>query len=1121
MKRFFTKPLSVLLSLSMVFTILSPSAFSADGDTGTDVKPGESASSGTSNLTLDKTTLPLTVGETGTLTATYTGTETTPITWSSDKPEIVKIASETTEDDKGDTPSAQDDASQTSTQNVTAVAAGEATITATVGSETATCTVTVTKNIAITKIDLTSSLTTNTIEKGADNLSVTAAVDPSNNTEEINWVSSDASIATVTPDPDNQYLAKVKGLAPGKTDITATNESGSIVSNKITVTVSGITLTLKNPSRPITAGGYAGIVMNRFGSAVTNSLSSEDWKWESDNPSVAQAVASGPNAGQVIARAAGNATITCENEKGTYKNSIDITVLSATASAVSVSLKNNRIDFDDILSSLEDKCSGETSSSLNYITSLSVPTDQGTLYYSYVSSDNTGAGVASSKSYYVSPSTGQLDLKKITFIPKPDYSGDILISYNGYASSGVSYSGLISSTVRATSSSRISYSSDNGTVIRFQAADFSKYCQAQNGRDVYSVSFSTPSSRYGMLFYNYTSSSSGDESNVYSDELFYRTKSRSIDKLCFVPDEDYSGSFSISFKGTDVSGYSFSGSVYITINNNSSSSSSSSYYGDLYYTCRPGERVYFETYDFEDYCDDRTGRDLDYVRFYQPSSSKGRLYYDDDISVGSSTHFYCTGSSSTRLISDVSFLADEDYEGTVYINFEGTDESDRDFSGTVRIRVSDSSYSSSSSRDDDEVIRYSCASGKRVYFDSDDFSDASYDATNRQIDYVRFTPPSSSKGYLYYDRNVRVSSGTSYYRTGSTRNIDDISFLADEDYTGTVNIPFTGYNTNGKRFSGTVKIKVSRTGSSSGSNSGGSSNSTDLTISYTSDGTGVAFRTFDFTTACASGLSSALSYVQISSPDPSIGRLYVNYSSPTQNVSFNPNQMYSVNGTPSISQITFIPRAGYTGNLRLSFTGTGADGDTCRSSINIMVIPTGASSFTDMWKAPWAIPAVEFMKKYNVVEGTSQNVYSPTDPIRRSDYILMLHRIFNFTRSSGNSFQDVPWDGYYTSAVTAALGEGIIDSGSYFYPDLAVTREDAAKYLYRSLQSSGRTISPGNYADISIFPDAELVSSDAVEAMGALARAGVFVGDDFGRLNPSLTLNRAQLAVILHRALTR
>ncbi len=955
----------------------------------------------------------------------------------------------------------------------------------------------------ITSIEIVAASTPVTIEKGEER-KISAVVSPYGSTEKIKWSVSDTNIATIDNDPSDPTKAIVKGIAPGNVTISAENTDGKVKAPiKLTLTVSGITLSLRNPGKPITAGSTAQIIITRYGTATENDLNSDDWNWESDNPIIANALASGPSMGQIIAREPGSATITCESESGSYSDKIKVTVVSPTSTATNVSISNNRINFSSIMSQLKSKCNSETNSSLRYITNLSVPTEQGTLYYGYVSSDNTGSGVATSNEYYVSPSNGQLDLSKITFIPQKDYSGDILISYTGYSTVRTSYAGLIASTVTSTTSSRISYDSRDGSPIRFQSSDFSRYCQTINAHELESVSFTAPASRYGLFYYSYTNGA-GPESNVTSGQTFYRTKSPSIDKLYFVPDEDYEGSFSISFKGRDTTGAELKGSVYINVGSRDSSEDPR-----LTYYCQPGENVYFSSSDFSDASYDETGNQYSYVRFKQPDSH-GTLYYDDgDREVSYSTHFYRTGSRNR--LDEVFFEADKNYTGTVYIPYICYDTDGETFSGDVTIKVSKDADK------DEDSITYSCSYGGSVYFDSDDFSEFSYDKTNRQISYVRFNQPSSSRGTLYYDDDRRVSSGTSFYRSSESRLIDDVYFDANSGYNGTVSIPFTGYNTNGNSFSGTVKIKVG----TSASDIDDADAETELTITYDSDGTGVTFRTFDFTTACASALSTPLSYVKITEPPEEFGKLYLNYSSPASYSSFDPSLIYSITGTPEISRITFVPRADYIGTFSLSYVGTGTGGDTCSGTIRIKVThPSSSAYFDDMWQSVWAIPSVDFMKRYNIVEGTSEHLYSPNDPMRRGDYVLMLDRIFKFSDTSSGAFLDVPEDSYYASAVNAARVEGIIEGGLYFYPNSVITREKAAKYLYNSLNSIGHTVPTSSYSNIYRFSDAELASPDAVEALSAMVQLGVFVGDDNGKLNPTLALNRAQLAVILHRALT-
>ena len=72
----------------------------------------------------------------------------------------------------------------------------------------------------------------------------------------------------------------------------------------------------------------------------------------------------------------------------------------------------------------------------------------------------------------------------------------------------------------------------------------------------------------------------------------------------------------------------------------------------------------------------------------------------------------------------------------------------------------------------------------------------------------------------------------------------------------------------------------------------------------------------------------------------------------------------------------------------------------------------------------------------------------------------------------------------------------------------------------RAMQKAGRGISSAQDSFLTRFPDGAAVSAAARPAVAAMAQAGVIKGDQAGNLNPTGTLTRAEMAVILHRALT-
>ena len=255
-------------------------------------------------VSLDKITLELFTGNTATLTATVHPDNATNqnVTWSSDKPEVATV-------DNG---------------TVTAVGAGEATITVTTedGCKTATCIVTVT--VPVTGVKLNKE-TLELFTDGSETL--TATVEPGNATNKnVTWSSSDETIATV----DNN--GTVTAVGAGEATITAT--AGGITATCVvhvrkpaTVEASGSTnlsFTTDRNEFTLTAFVYG------------ENLSQEPncWEWTvantdvvslSDTPNLRSgSVASSRKAFTI--KGTGTTTITATYDDGTYRGSVDFKV---------------------------------------------------------------------------------------------------------------------------------------------------------------------------------------------------------------------------------------------------------------------------------------------------------------------------------------------------------------------------------------------------------------------------------------------------------------------------------------------------------------------------------------------------------------------------------------------------------------------------------------------------------------------------------------------------------------------------------------------------------------------------------------------------------------------------
>ena len=280
------------------------------------------------------------------------------------------------------------------------------------------------------------------------------------------------------------------------------------------------------------------------------------------------------------------------------------------------------------------------------------------------------------------------------------------------------------------------------------------------------------------------------------------------------------------------------------------------------------------------------------------------------------------------------------------------------------------------------------------------------------------------------------------------------------------------------------------------------------------------------TAACAARGGKALTSVRFPAPDTTGGQLYYNFHTPTQYRGEVVSSVdYSVGGVYLLGEVTFLPKAGYSGIVTIPYVGTDADGIEYTGTVQVMVTPSASSRFSDMGSYnSWAGASVEFLAAYGITTGTGDGTtFSPASTLTRGDYILMLYRTFGFssTAAAGN-FTDVTAGSYYAEALAhaKALGIATAEADGSFRPNDPVTRQDAMVFLLRAMQAVNRSVPNAYDSYLSRFPDGASVADYARTAMAAMAQAGVIQGNEQGKLNPTGTLNRAEMAVILHRALT-
>ena len=242
-------------------------------------------------VTLDKTTLELTAGTTGQLIAKLNPEDATDqsVTWSSSNPAAVKVEN----------------------GKLTALAEGNATITAKCGEKSAFCTVTVQKAEvlaeSVTLDQTTMELTVNGTGK------LTATVKPDETTvKTIQWSSSDEAVATVGADGTVTALKEGSAVITAKcgeksAECTVTVKAEAVMPTSITMEPTKLSLTV-------------GQKYTLIATILPENATDKTVTWTSDAPSIVDVAADGTvtakAAGTVTAKAAGTANITARAANG-------------------------------------------------------------------------------------------------------------------------------------------------------------------------------------------------------------------------------------------------------------------------------------------------------------------------------------------------------------------------------------------------------------------------------------------------------------------------------------------------------------------------------------------------------------------------------------------------------------------------------------------------------------------------------------------------------------------------------------------------------------------------------------------------------------------------------------
>ena len=498
--------------------------------------------------------------------------------------------------------------------------------------------------------------------------------------------------------------------------------------------------------------------------------------------------------------------------------------------------------------------------------------------------------------------------------------------------------------------------------------------------------------------------------------------------------------------------------------------------GDITYTVKAGEEVAFDDADFEKiYENSRCTGSLKYVEFSRPDSAfnnAGTLYSRygkrnetafTRSSLSSNKFYYGDSDYGDYDLDELSFVADKSFSGSVELSFTayggtGT-RTNQNVTGTLVI----TSGKSSSAKGD---ITYTVKAGEEVAFDDADFEKIYENSRcTGSLKYVEFSRPDSAfnnAGTLYSRYGKRnetaftrssLSSNKFYYGDSDygDYDLDELSFVADKSFSGSVELSFTAYGGTGTRTNQNVTgTLVITTGTSAGTSRYVGN------IRYnTTPGTALQINANDIARLFRKYTSGeALQYLTLTSV-PATGSLYYNYYNTSKygsaqmplTASTAGNVVFSYSPASAseydLSELTYIP-SGSNYCTSLGFTGYSSNGTTVSATILISVT---ASPVSEVYSVTTKGTSVNF---------PANSVYSAV--ASATGFGLSSIQLLELPASKAG----VLYSGSYAADVTTAYSYGD-GTGSMsqlrFIPNSGFTGSVSIPYV--ALNSSGTAIGSG------------------------------------------------------------
>ncbi len=149
------------------------------------------------------------------------------------------------------------------------------------------------------------------------------------------------------------------------------------------------------------------------------------------------------------------------------------------------------------------------------------------------------------------------------------------------------------------------------------------------------------------------------------------------------------------------------------------------------------------------------------------------------------------------------------------------------------------------------------------------------------------------------------------------------------------------------------------------------------------------------------------------------------------------------------------------------------------------------------------------------LNGFTDGTFRPEAKMTRAEAVVMLRRLCGATGSTNVSsgFYDVPASMWCAREVSEFVSAGIVDSGTYFYPNQNITRAEFVEMLYRLEGSPNTSYVTQRFKDVSGTPSERAIYY-------AVSR-GWINGYSDGTFRPYGAIDRSEVAALMTRIMGR